>query len=391
MSKKKIINYSSHYIDSHDIEEVQKVLKSGYLTQGPLLEKFEKKLEKHFVVRHAVSCSSGTAAIHLAMLSLNIKKNDIILMPVTNFISAYNISYFIGCKIYYVDVDKFTGLITSKNILDCIKKNNLKKIDLVFVMHHGGQVCNLEEINVIKKKFKFKIIEDACHAVGSKYLYKKKIFKVGCSKHSDITVFSFHPIKTITTLEGGALLTNNKNIEKKAKLIRSHGIKRSKFHWDYNVITNGFNYRLNEIGCSLGITQLSKINNFLKKRREIASIYFDLLKNYKNFILLPDPKLINLSSWHLFNVSINFKKFKTTKYDLFKFMKKNRINLQQHYIPINLFKATKNCKNLIGSNFFFKNSFTLPIYFKITKNDQKKIIKKLINFLLKNKKNKDLL
>lgn len=386
--KEKPINYGSHYIDKTDIKEVQKALKSDFLTQGPLQKKFEKKLYNYFGAKYAISCSSGTSAIHLAMLSLNIKKNDVVLMPVTNFISAYNMSYFIGCKIYYVDIEKYTGLITSKNILECIKINNLKKIDLVFIMHHGGEVCNLEEINKLKKKFKFKIIEDACHAVGSKYLYKQKIFKTGCSKHSDITVFSFHPIKTITTLEGGALLTNNSNIEKKAKLIRSHGIKRSNFHWEYDVITNGFNYRLNEIGCSLGITQLRKINNFLKKRREIASIYFELLKNYKNLILLPDQKSKNLISWHLFNVSINFKKFKIKKYDLFEFMRKNKINLQQHYIPINFFKSTKNCKNLIGSNFFFKNSFTLPIHYKLTKNDQIKIIEKLINFLQKNQKNK---
>ena len=383
---KKSIHYGSHYIDKVDIKGIQNVLKSHFLTQGPLQEKFENKLHKYFGAKHVVSCSSGTSAIHLAMLSLNIKKNDIVLMPVINFISAYNISHMMGCKIYYVDVDEITGIINYENILRCIKKNNLKKIDLIFLMHHGGNVCNLEKINKLKKKYKFKIIEDACHAVGSKYLYKNKTFKTGCCLHSDITIFSFHPIKTITTSEGGALLTNLNYISKKAKLIRSHGIKRSKFHWKYDVIINGLNYRLNELGCSLGITQLKKIDQFLNYRKKLASNYFKLLKNYKHLILLPDEKQINLSSWHLFNVRVDFSKFSINKHKLFNYMKKNKIYLQQHYIPINFFKYPQNCENLLGSKNFFLNSFTLPIHFNLNKKDQIRVVKKLVNFLEKHYK-----
>jgi len=382
--KKNLIRYGSHYIDSQDIKGVKNVLKSEYLTQGPLQEKFETKLKKFLNVKNVVVCSSGTSAIHLAMLSLDIKKNDIILMPVTNFISAYNISSFLDCKIYYVDIDKHTGLINSENISKCIKKNNLKKIDLIFVMHHGGHVCDLEKLNSLKKKYKFYIIEDACHAIGSDYIYRDKVFKSGCSLHSDISIFSFHAIKTITTSEGGALMTNNNDIAKNARFIRSHGIKRSKYHWDYDIITRGLNYRLNEISCSLGITQLKKIKKFVKYRRNIASNYFKLLSNFKSIVFLSNKKQLRLSSWHLFTVSINFSKLKLKKSDLFKFMLKKNIILQQHYIPINLFKSTKNDKNLIGSKFFFNNSFTLPIHYNLKKTDQIRIVKNLINFLKSN-------
>lgn len=388
MLKKKLISYGSHFIDQNDINGVSKVLKSKFLTQGPLQKKFEKDLKNYFHVKNVVTCSSGTSAIHLAMLAMNIKKNDIVLMPVTNFISAYNISSFLGCKIYYVDIDEYSGLVNSKTIINCIKENNLKKIDLIFLMHHGGKVCNLEEINSLKKLYKFKIIEDACHAVGSTYEYNGKVFKSGCSLHSDASIFSFHAIKTITTGEGGALLTNKSSIAKKAELLRSHGIKRSDNHWKYDVVTKGLNYRLNEIGCSLGISQLKKINKFIKYRRKIALNYFRLLEKYKNIISLPEKKQLKYSSWHLFTISINFSKFKKKKYDLFKFMKKKNILLQQHYIPINLFKFSQKNKNLKGSKFFFNNSFTLPIHLKIEKIDQNRIVKELIHYIKLNTKKK---
>ena len=390
MQKKyKIINYSSHFIDQNDINGVNTVLKSKYLTQGPLLKKFEKNLKNFFNVKNVLACSSGTSAIHLAMLSMNIKENDIVLMPVTNFISAYNVSSIIGCKIYYVDIDKYSGLITSKSITECIKKNKLKKIDLVFVMHHGGQVCNLKEINYLKKIYKFKIIEDACHAVGSTYKYNKKLFRSGCSLHSDITVFSFHAIKTITTSEGGALMTNNPSYAKKAMILRSHGIVRSNHHWKYDVLAKGLNYRLNEICCSLGITQLKKINKFIKYRRGIALYYFNLLRKYNHIIFLPDKKQLKQSAWHLFTISLDFSKLKKKKIDLFIHMKKRNIFLQQHYIPINLFKSTLNDNTLNGSKFFFNNSFTLPIHYQLKKSDQKRVVNELTNFIdLNHKKNK---
>ena len=381
MLKKKLINYGSHFIDQNDINGVNRVLKSKFLTQGPLQKKFENNLINHFNVKNAVTCSSGTSAIHLAMLAMNIKKNDIVLMPVTNFISAYNVSSFIGCKIYYVDIDEYSGLINSKNILKCIKENNLKKIDLIFVMHHGGKVCNLKEINSLKKLYKFKIIEDACHAVGSTYEYNSKVFKSGCSLHSDVSIFSFHAIKTITTSEGGALLTNKSSLAKKAELLRSHGIKRSDNHWTYDVVTKGLNYRLNEISCSLGISQLKKINKFIKYRRKVALNYFRLLKKYEHIISLPDKKELKFSSWHLFTISIDFSKLKKKKYDIFKYMKKHNILLQQHYIPINLFKFSLKNNKLKGSKFFFNNSFTLPIHLKLKEIDQKRIIKVLIHFI----------
>ena len=199
--------------------------------------------------------------------------------------------------------------------------------------------------------------------------------------HSDVSIFSFHAIKTITTSEGGALLTNKSSLAKKAELLRSHGIKRSDNHWTYDVVTKGLNYRLNEISCSLGISQLKKINKFIKYRRKVALNYFRLLKKYEHIISLPDKKELKFSSWHLFTISIDFSKLKKKKYDIFKYMKKHNILLQQHYIPINLFKFSLKNNKLKGSKFFFNNSFTLPIHLKLKEIDQKRIIKVLIHFI----------
>ena len=388
LKKEKLIKYGSHYLDKQDIKNVTETLASNYLTQGPKVDKFENSIKKFLNVKNVISCSSGTSAIHLALLSLNLKPKKIIIMPVINFVSAYNVSKNLNYQIYFADIDKDTGLVTPQNILECIKKNKLKKIDVLFVMHHGGHVCDLKNINHIKKKYKFKIIEDACHAFGSSYTMGKKKLKVGCGLHSDITIFSFHAIKVITTGEGGALVTNNNKIASYAKLLRSHGIKRTNLHWRYDVYMNGLNYRLSDIAASLGLSQLKKIKKFIKYRQILAKNYFNLLKKYKDIISLPQENFLNFNSWHLFTVKVNFKKIKLSKISLFKFMLKKNIILQQHYIPIVMFKTeSKNNKFVFkNSNSFYENSFSLPIHFHLRKVDQTRVIKNLITFIKKENK-----
>ena len=384
MSRKKFyIRYGSHYIDKQDIEHLSKTLKSDYLTQGDKVKKFEKNLARYLRVKYAVSCSSGTAAIHIAMKALNLNSDSIVIMPIINFVAAYNVSKNLNCKTFFADVDQYSGLITPQSITECINKNKLKKVDALFVMHHGGHVCDLEKINILKKKYKFYIIEDACHALGSSYFINQKKFKVGCGLHSDLITFSFHPIKAITTGEGGALVTNNLKLATKSKLIRSHGIKRSNKHWIYDVQLNGLNYRLSDIAASLGISQLNKIKKFIDQRQRIAKHYFKLIKNSNNYIRLPDKKLVNQNSWHLFTIQIDFEKLNFSKSTLFEFMLKKKIILQQHYIPTNLFKIyPKNEKNKFkNADYFYKNSLSLPIHYKLEKSDQIRVVKELLNYI----------
>lgn len=388
MSRKKLyIKYGSHYIDKQDIQNVTETLKSDYLSQGDKVIKFEKNLSSFLNAKYTISCSSGTAAIHIAMKALNLNSDSVVIMPVINFVSAYNVSKNLGCKIFFADVDKNSGLITHQNITECINKNKLKKIDVLFVMHHGGHVCDLEKINILKKKYKFFIIEDACHALGSSYFIKKKKFKVGCGLHSDLITFSFHPIKVITTGEGGALVTNNFKLATKSKLIRSHGIKRSNQHWIYDVQLNGLNYRLSDIAAALGVSQLKKMKKFINQRQRIAKNYFKLISKNNIFIKLPDKKFIDNNSWHLFTIQINFDKLNFSKSALFKYMLKKKIILQQHYIPTHLFKIyPKNNKDKFeNAIYFYKNSFSLPIHYKLKKPDQLKVVKELLNYIKNNK------
>ena len=228
----KYIPYGKQFLDKSDKQSVLNSITNDMITSGPFVEKFEKNIKNYLKCKYSYVCSSGTAALHLGMLSLNLKKNDIILMPAVNFIASYNMARNLGLKVYLVDVDEKKGQIKPNNILECIKKNNLKKISAIITMFHGGYPENIKEFYDLKKKYKFYIIEDACHALGSEYKYKNNFYKIGSCKHADICTFSLHPLKTITTGEGGIVTTNNFKFAKNIKLFRSHGISRNKKkHW----------------------------------------------------------------------------------------------------------------------------------------------------------------
>lgn len=376
------IPYGRQYIDNRDINSVKKSLEKNLITNGNYVKKFEDKIKKILKVSYALSCSSGTAALHLAIKSINIKKNDKIILPIINFVAVSNILNEYGIRVYYADVDPLSGQMTPKTLLECIKKNKIYRLKAFFTMYLGGAANNIEEFYKIKKKYKCFIIEDACHALGSKYKIKKKFFHVGCGKHADISVFSLHPLKAITTGEGGILTTNNKKIYASSRLFRSHGIKRQKNHWNYDVINFGLNYRLSDINCSLGLSQLLKLNKFLKKRRAIAKYYFRNLSQLAN--LKFSDNYSDLSAWHLFRVQIDFKKLKFSKQNFFKLFLKKGIMLQQHYIPLFKFTAYKNLKGRFsGAEKYFEFSISLPIYYSLKNNELFKITKTLKEILKK--------
>jgi dTDP-4-amino-4,6-dideoxygalactose transaminase len=376
------IPYGRQFIDNADKKSVLNSLSNDLITTGPFVEKFEKELKKYLNCKYSYVCSSGTAAIHLAMLSINLKKNDVILMPAVNFIASYNMAKVIGLKVFLVDVDEFTGQVTPEKILECIKKNKLKNIKALIVMYHGGFPENPKDFYDLKKKYNFFVIEDACHALGSKYTFKNKSFRVGSCSHADISTFSLHPLKTITSGEGGIITTNNIKIAKNIKLFRSHGISRNpKEHWKYDILKHGFNYRLSDINCALGLSQLNKISSFLKKRKKIYEKYNNELKNFNPNLTIPKySKTIN-PSFHLFLINIMFSKIKKNKDHFMKYLVKNNILAQQHYIPVYKFRVYKETSNHFpGSEKYFKNSISIPIFINLSKNDQNKIIKIIKNF-----------
>ena len=387
---KKIIPYGKQTIDNDDVKIVAKTLISDYLTTGPITLKFEKKFKKFVGSKYASSCSSGTSALHLSLLATNFKKGDVIILPVINFIASINMSYLLGAKLYFADVDRYTGQMSPKNLEDCIKKNKIKRIKAVITMHNGGNPTNSKSFFKLKKKYKFILIEDACHSLGGKYNLKNNI-RVGSCKYCDLTTFSLHPIKSITTGEGGMITTNNKKFYKKINLLKNHGIvkktKKNKNNWSYKIIQPGYNYRLSDISCALGLSQIKKLNSFVFKRNKIFNFYIKHLSNLNDLIFLPPSNHNQFSANHLFIILLNKKKLKISRELLVQKLYKKGIITQIHYIPI--YKHPfyrKICKGKFsGAKSYFANCLSLPIYPDLKIIELKKIINNLKIILQKYK------
>jgi dTDP-4-amino-4,6-dideoxygalactose transaminase len=381
----KTIPYGRQYIDSQDIRLVSNALKEDLITTGHYVKKFEAKISRFLKVKYVASCSSGTSALHLALMAINLKKNDVIIMPAINFIAVYNMARLLNAKIFLADVDPLTGQMTPETLLECIKNNKLKKIKAIVTMYLGGYPENVIEFYNIKKNFNCYLIEDACHALGSRYLFNKNFLPIGSCKHSDISTFSLHPVKTITSGEGGLVTTNNKLFYNRIVSLRSHGIYKDKnFHWKYDLSETGFNYRLSDLNCALGFGQLKKINKFIDYRRNIFNFYKNYLKKI-NTITIPSYEK-NKSSYHLFLISLNFEKIRSTKDKFLKFLKKNNIFCQYHYIPIYKFKFFNQKLNINfykGAEFYYKNTVSLPIFYDLKISSLKSIINKIKIFLNK--------
>ena len=384
------IRYGSQTIDKSDIKSVSKCLTSNFLTTGPEIIKFEKNFSKYTGSKYALACSNGTAALHIAFLSIGLKKNDNVILPAINFIAAANMSNLIGAKIFFADVDEISGQMTPKTLLECLKKNKIKKIKAFCTMHHGGMPNNAREFYKIKKKLKCYLIEDGCHALGGMYSKKKKEY-VGNCKYADISTFSFHPVKSITTGEGGMLVTNKKNLIERARLLRNHGMNKKnlkqKNNWFYQIKSIGFNYRMNEIQASLGISQLKKLNKFIKQRNYVAIKYKSLFKMYDFINQLSESNNDLKSAWHLFIINFNFKSLKISKDEFIQKLHKKKIGVQVHYIPNNIQPLySKNKFKLTGARKYFENSLSIPIYPNLKINEINKVANSIIKLIIKYKK-----
>ena len=388
LNKKPIIPYGKQYIDKKDIDSVKKSLKQKLITTGNSVRLFEKALANKFKSNYAYTCINATAGLHLAYLSVNLKKNDIIVMPAINFIAAYRLADLMGAKIYLADVDPRSGQMTPETVEVCIKQNNLKKIKIILTMYLGGYSANNIEFFNLKKKYKCYLIEDTCHAFGSIYKHNNKKYYVGSCKHSDLCVFSFHPVKPITTGEGGAITTNNKIFAKRINLLRSHGIERNKNYWEYDIKELGFNYRLSDLNCSLGLSQLNKLNKFNLRRKNIFKMYQNKFSQISKFIRIFKPTN-SINSYHLILLSIDFSKLKCSKNKMFNYLNKKNIFPQFHYKPIFNFSFFKKKKkdSFPGALDYYSKTISLPVYFDLNEKHQNFVIKNVISFINKFKKN----
>ena len=382
-----MIPYSRQLIDTKDIKSVIKTLKSDFLTQGKNLLKFENKISNKFQSKYSICFNSATSALHISCLALGVTKGDIVWTCTNSFVASSNCALYCGATVDLVDMDERNFNINiselEKKLILAKKKNKLPK--LVIPVHFAGLPCDMKKIHSLSIKYKFKILEDASHAVGAKY-YNEKI---GNCKYSDIAVFSFHPVKIITTAEGGAALTNNKNLKDKLALYRNHGITREKKYlenknfpkWYYEHIGLGYNYRLNEIQSALGIVQLSKLEKWIKYRQKIFLNYAEGLKNLP--IILPLNYKNYKSSNHLYIIQL-LDKSGNLRNKLYNYLKSSMIEANVHYIPIHTHPYYRKLgfqkKNFPNANLYYKRCLSLPMYAGLKQSQQQEVIKKINKF-----------
>jgi dTDP-4-amino-4,6-dideoxygalactose transaminase len=386
----KNIYYNKQFLNQSDFKEVKKALKENLITTGPYVDKLESSLQKYLKTKNAITCSSGTSAIFLALKSLELKNGDSIIMPSINFIASTNIAEMLGLKVYLADVDSFTGQMTPQTLKDCIDYNKLTNVQAVVTMYLGGNPNNIYEFYKLKKKLNFFLIEDSCHALGAKYFLKKKSFMVGCAKHCDISTFSMHPVKSITSGEGGIVTTNNFKIANKIRLLRSHGINRkSKFsnknhYWKYDIVSPSLNFRLSDINAALAYSQLKKLSEFVKRRHQLYLRYKKEFSDMQNIIKIVTVKKGSISAHHLLIIVIDFSRLSINKDTLIEYINKKKIFPQYHYIPIykfSYYKKLKKKSNFKNSETYYQNALSLPLYYKLKIKDLMQItisIKKIL-------------
>jgi len=367
-----MINYGKQSINQDDIDAVVDVLKSDFLTQGPKVVEFENDLANFCEATYAKVVNNGTAALHLSYLAIGLEPGDIVWTTPNTFVATANAALYCGATVDFVDIDPKTYNLSidslKEKLIQAKKDNKLPK--LLVPVHFAGQSCEMRDIWELSKEYGFKVIEDACHALGGEYLNKK----VGNCEYSDMAVFSFHPVKMITTGEGGAITTNNKQLNEKVELLRSHGITRdvTKFDnqsdgdWYYEQQALGFNYRLTDIQAALGISQLKRLDGFVEKRRQIAKQYFDKLDNSMLPYQHPDAN----SSWHLFVIKVEERKATYER------LKKQGVMTQVHYIPVTI-QPFYNRKRLKNSADFYRHCLSLPVYSDLTNKEQLRVVSSL--------------
>lgn len=317
--------YGKQCIDKGDIEEVCKVLESPYITQGPVIDEFERAIAKYCGAKYAVAFNSGTSALHGAYFALGIKKGDEMITSPNTFVASSNAGLYLGANVNFGDIEINTGN------LDVSKLPDTENTKLITPVHYSGNPVDLKELSEIEN---VKIIEDGAHALGAEYENKK----IGSLKYSEMAMFSFHPVKHITTGEGGIIVTNDEEYYTKLQLFRSHGITKENLinephgDWYYEMHELGFNYRITDIQCALGLSQLKKLDSFVKSRRKIAGIYNEIFEDNPYFDVTIE-KENSKSAYHLYPILLKDRFIKNKK-EIFAKLRANGLGVQVHYIPV---------------------------------------------------------
>jgi UDP-4-amino-4,6-dideoxy-N-acetyl-beta-L-altrosamine transaminase len=380
-----MIPYGKQDISKEDIEAVVNVLKSNFLTQGKTVPHFEQLLSEYCGAKRGICVNSATSALHIACRALGLGKGDVLWTTTNTFVASGNCALYCGADVDLVDIDERTynmSLSALRTKLEKAKEEN-KLPKIVIPVHFAGQSCEMREIHQLSKEYGFYIIEDASHAVGASYLDKK----IGCCEYSDITIFSFHPVKIITTGEGGMALTNNEDLADKMDLLRNHGINRDRNKmvnkidgpWSFEQIDLGLNYRMTDIGASLGVSQMSRLDEFVTKRREIAAKYDQELKDLPLTLPYQDPNCD--SSFHLYVVKIHVDKLTVELPEIYETLREEGVGVSKHYIP--MFKHPYyqemgfDPADFPETMNYYRESLSLPIFPLFTDEEHNFVIEKI--------------
>jgi len=384
-----MIPYGRQDISQSDIDAVTKVLSSDYLTQGPVIGKFESALATNVGATYAVAVNSATSALHLACLALGLRKGDYLWTTPITFVASANCGLYCGAKVDFVDIDPDTYNISiealSVKLIEAEKLGLLPKV--LIPVHLAGQPCDMIAIHKLSKQYGFKIIEDASHAIGGKYLDKP----IGGCQYSDITVFSFHPVKIITTAEGGLATTNDVKLLERMQLFRSHGVTRkqslmtSQFEggWYYQQVDLGYNYRMTDLQATLGVSQMQRLDEFITNRHTLQERYDQLLSNLP--IVKPYQNQDSFSALHLYPIQLDLNIVDKSRQQVFDELRKNGIGVNVHYIPLHTQPYYQNMGFIKGdfpnSENYYENTISLPLFQRMTFEQQNEVVKVLKDIL----------
>lgn len=376
------IPYGRQSINESDIDEVVKVLESDFLTQGPKVPVFETNIAQYCGAQFGVAVNSATSALHIACLALGLDEGDTLWTSPNTFVASANVGHLCGARVDFVDIDPQTynlcPLALEEKLKQAQQQNELPKV--VMPVHFGGQSCDMQAIHKLSKEYGFFIIEDASHAIGASYLDSK----VGSCRFSNITVFSFHPVKIITTGEGGLATTNDKELAKKMHLYGSHGISRTfnnkedvlKGGWFYEQVELGLNYRMTEMQAALGTSQLNRLDEFVKRRHQIALTYDSLLQELS--VVLPKQIKDSYSSFHLYPIQLLDEEQRKVVFDR---MRAKKIGVHVHYIPVHTQpfyqKQGFHWGDFPNAENYYKKALSLPIHQSMTEKNVLTVIQSL--------------
>lgn len=385
-----MIPYGKQDINQQDIDSVVDVLNSDFLTQGPQVPAFEQALIDHTGASYSLAVNSATSALHIACLALGLGEGDWLWTSPITFVASANCGLYCGAQVDFVDIDPSTYNMCPKQLEEkLIKAKAEGKLPKVVVpVHLCGQPCDMAAIAKLAKEYNFKVIEDASHAIGGKY----QGLPIGNCEYSDITVFSFHPVKIVTTAEGGAVMTNQKALADKMVLLRSHGITRdpaqmkgeSHGGWYYEQIDLGFNYRMTELQAALGVSQMQRLEEFISSRHKLARIYDEKLKNLP--IILPFQLENTYSGLHLYVIRLQLNEIEKTHKQVFEELREKGIGVNLHYIPVHTQPYYKSMGFGLGdfpeAEKYYQDAISIPMFHGMTPEQQDEVVAVLSEVLV---------